>query len=323
MPRDLAELLVPIRAVHAEVFAGGNERFKPEDLARGVWLSLGASDETLCAHPESARRRLFELGLELDEDVDHALTVLLDSFPATGRTYSSLAMSRASQCLRRHDDERAYELLNNIKTHHPGFRLPGRWLALLDAPRIGRIALRERGASDAWQRGFWLDRQRPVLVRTRSQDERSAVAREVELRRLLTMPSVAPLLVSGTEGSTVFIAVEAVGRPAKWWHRLRQLDRRQILALAREGVTLLATVFRVGVAMPDADPTRFLLDDTGRLWLLDLWGAQATDTPDAAFVLARSWCNTILEKSDRPPGLRRLLAEADSLASLHEILATY
>ena len=45
-----------------------------------------------------------------------------------------LGILRAAELLRRHEDERARELLRRIAAAHPGFHQPARWLAALDAP---------------------------------------------------------------------------------------------------------------------------------------------------------------------------------------------
>ena len=308
LPEDLAGLLAPIRAVHAAVFADETHGAAGDELARGVRLLLEADPATVHTHPEKARQRLFELGLELD-GTDRALGALLDTFPGHSRTYSTLATTYASRLLERHADGGARDLLERLAARHPGYRLPTKWLAALEAPRVGRVAL--AGERDGWQRGFWLDRQRPVLVCVGA--DLDGVA---ELHADLAVPSVAPLLVSGRDGDRCFLAVEAVGDPGRWWRRLRDADDRRVLALTREGVTILAALARAGVALPDCDSSRFLLSDTGRLWLFDLRGARAAD--EDPLPLARAWCDTQLA---RRPRFRTLVEGAASVDALATALA--
>jgi hypothetical protein len=284
MPDDLAAILTPIRAAHAAAFAGEPAGFDRGEIVRGVGLLLNTDDRTLRAYPVAARRRLFELGLQVP-GTERALDALLGSFPPAGRDRSTLAMMRVADDLRRHQDERARGLLERLVSVHEGFRLPRRWLDALARPRVGRIAVAE--TQTGWQRGFWLDRQRSVLVRTGSEE----MSAEALLHRALLVPSLAPLMLSGRDGEVSFLAVEAVGTPGRWW-RPRGADERRRWSWARDGVCLLASVAGAGVALPDCEPDRFLVDNAGRLWLFDLRGARGGDTD--LLQLARAWCGSVL-----------------------------
>ncbi|OGR09111.1 MAG: hypothetical protein A2341_10850 [Deltaproteobacteria bacterium RIFOXYB12_FULL_58_9] len=316
MPPVLAELLGPLRAVHAAVFCGETSQDSdPRHLQRGVALLLQGHTATLRSYPEGAKRRLFELGVQGEDFDPKALEVLLGEFPPASREFSSLATFLAREYLRRHDDSRARALLQKLVEHQPGFRLPGRWLAALDAERVGRIALCGNPDDRGWQEGLWLDHQRPALVRKLAAADDTA-RHTVLLHRRLLVPGVVPLLASeANPGGSGFVALEMVGRPGRWWRQLDKLDRGTV---AYEGVAILASILRAGVRLPDSALRRFLIDGNGRLWLFDLDGAalaQPNFDDRAALALACGFCNNILPRS-----AQGALDSLDSLSALAQFL---
>jgi hypothetical protein len=72
---------------------------------------------------------------------DRAAGVLLSSLPKDGRVYARLALRRTGQLLKRQVDDLAQSTLEELGRAQPGFRVAGRWLAALTAPRVGRFAL--------------------------------------------------------------------------------------------------------------------------------------------------------------------------------------
>lgn len=294
LPDSLSAVFTPLRAAHAKLVDGKRRVADPKDLDKGIDLLVQASDAVLRSHPEQVRRRLCELGLERPNTPQRSIAALLASFPKESRVYSELAMRQAGALLARHRDDQARKLLNDVATHHREFKLPGRWLAALDKPRLGRIALDDDGDGGAERKGFWLDRQRPVWIRAGGPSDADAFAREAELRRTLVFPSVAPLLVSGTHEGSPYLATPLFGHPVR--RGTKQLS--QAVALAFDGVSLLSGLADIGVRLPDVERRRFSLDHGGRLWLVNLQGATRAPIDEVRHAhasLARLWCQTSFE----------------------------
>src|SRR5439155_10509204 len=118
--------------------------------------------------------------------VDRAAGVLLPTLTHAGRTYSQLALRRASQLLARHADDRARVVLEEVRRKQPGLRAAEQWLAALTGRRLGRVALEgdppERGRLAA---GIWLDVQRPVWVRSAPAPDAERLAAEARLQASL------------------------------------------------------------------------------------------------------------------------------------------
>jgi len=283
LPASLTDLFAPLRAVHAVVIEGRRTDLGDDVLARGLDLLLAAPDAMLRSHPESMRRRLVQLALDLEpESAERALATLLDSFDKKGRHYSDLAMHRARRMLAAARDDDARAILTAVREHHPGFKLPGRLLTALDAPRVGRIALLD-DRPESIRRGLWLDEQYPVWVRVGTQEQTERFAHAAALHKGLLLPNVAPLLVSGTTSDGPFFAVPQVGTPA---------TGRVSRDLARAGIEILSALAWAGVVLPDASADRFLLQGD-RLWLWSLLDAHAAQPEDARREMvdpARAWC---------------------------------
>ena len=139
-------------------------------LAVGLEQVMATPDPVLRGYPEPLRIRMLELALDPVIPAtlaDRAAHVLLTSLTRAGKTFTRLAMRRASQLLARHVDDRARATLEEVKRAAPGYHAAERWLQALDARHMGRVAVTssppERGRLAA---AFWLDGQRPVWLRT-------------------------------------------------------------------------------------------------------------------------------------------------------------
>lgn len=345
LPEQLSGVFVPLAAVHEVVVEGQPNRHGLDTLAQGVTMLLDAPAEVLQSHPEAIRERLLEHGLRLvraPRVADRAEDALLLSLPRDSRTFSRLGLLRAAELMRRHEDERAAKLLSAIREAHPGFNMPGRWLAALEAPRIGRFAwlgwdARDRGGEAPEQgrrlrRAFWLDAQRAVWLRVGRPEDAEAVAREVALQRACAIAGVVPLAAHGrTEEGAPWVALPPLGRPADLLLPRWRPSRAQAMAAALAGAQALLGLALAGVELPDADPARLLVEDgpVPHVLVADLAGATRGARDEAARLaahdtLARTWLAAVLQ-AVRPeeisPEARASLAAADSLPSLVQALA--
>ena len=223
LPEGLADVVVPLRAVHAVVLRDKKNPFDAAALGRGVEMLLSGREKVLRAQPLAIRQRLFDAGIELSEDRACApgLRALADSFPADERAASESKLRLAGWLLARGLEQDARAVLTALRREHPGFKRPARWLAALEGPRVGGIGLteaaegrRSRGR-DWWQSGVLLSRQLPVWVCVAKPEDGARVAQAVQLSRSVAVPGVAAVLESGTtrEGAPYF-ATRRLGRGA-------------------------------------------------------------------------------------------------------------
>lgn len=292
LPPEVAAVFAPLRAVHRRL------RDEPHDgretgLAEGLEQVMAVPDAVLRGFPEALRIRLLELALDPAIPTtlaDRAAGVLLTSLAKTGRTFTRLAVRRASQLLARHVDDRARATLEEVKRVAPGFHTTERWLAALDARRMGRTAvtgdLPERGRL---AQAFWLDGQRPVWIRTAAASDAEALAREAELQAGLALPGVAPVVEHGVEHGIPYVTVLASGQP---WSidDGKPLDAHAALGLAAQVARIARALAVMGVALPDFAPERFCMtnDRSAVPTLADFAGARATTPDDAAVTNAAS-----------------------------------
>jgi hypothetical protein len=255
-----------------------------ELLAAGVAQVLAAPDPVLRAYAEPLRAGILEIALAAAVPpavADRAAGVLLASLPRAGKAYARFAVRRASQLLARHADDRARAVLEELKRAQPGSNLAARWLAALDARRIGRIALRGEAAAGRLAPAFWLDGQQAVWVRTAGAASAERVAEEARLQDALALPGLAPVVEHGVASGIPYVAVAGAGRPLVL-EAARRLDLAAALALAGAAVRLLRALALAGVVLPDAAPERFLhAPESGGLTLADLDGALAAHPASA------------------------------------------
>ena len=294
LPPQVAAVFAPLRAVHRRLLGeAGNESDSSDRLALGLEQVMAAPDPVLRGYAEPLRIRMLELALDPGIPpalADRAAGVLLTSLARSGKTFTRLAMRRASQLLARHVDDRARATLEEVQRAAPGFHAAERWLAALDARRMGRIALSaappERGRLAA---GFWLDGQRPVWLRTAPIMAADRLASEAAVQAVLALPGVAPVVEHGVASGIPYVAVLAAGQP---W-RLTDGDRPDLvtaLALAAYATRLLRALALAGVALPDAEPERFCVTSERApfLVLADLDGARTVASAEAGTINAAS-----------------------------------
>jgi len=274
---------------------GDGSREDATGLADGLEQVMAVPDPVLRGFPEPLRIRMLELALDPAIPAalaDRAAGVLLTSLARAGKTFTRLAMRRASQLLARHVDDRARATLEEVRRAAPGYHAAERWLGALDARHMGRIAVTssppERGRLEA---AFWLDGQRPVWLRTAPATDAERLAREAAVQATLALPNTAPIVEHGVASGIPYVAVVAAGQP---WSldaaAAAALDGPTALALAAQVTRILRALALAGVALPDAEPERFCVGNerTPTLVLVDLDGAHATTREDAETVNAAS-----------------------------------
>ena len=256
LPPDVIPRVAPLQAaVLAARTLRGPDVVLDGDVLVGLRTLLSLPDARLATLEEPLRRGLVELsvGPGRPADVaDRAATALLHTLSAQTREHLQLAMRHAAWLMGRHQDALARKLLASALTHHKDARGPARWVAALDAPKAGRVALMETGVTGRVQPGFFLDEQRECWVRV---VDVAASEQEATLHRTLALPGVAPLVTHGRDAERAVIAVSASGRPLPPGG-LRERNAR--FSVASQMLRILRGVALAGVALPDADPARFL-----------------------------------------------------------------
>ncbi len=279
----------PLRAVHRRLLEDRSVVESTDLLATGIAQVLSAPDPVLRGYPEALRTGVLQLALDLPgvppELADRAAGVLLASLPRSDRTYARLAIRRGAQLLRGHADDRARAVLEELRRAHPDQRLAERWLAALAARHLGRVALTGVGppARGRLQQAFWLDGPRAVWLRTAAAADADRLAGEAGLQAGLALPCVAPVVEHGVASGIPYVAIAAPGQPLSLAGPT-PLDAGMRLGLAGAAARVLRALALVGVALPDAEPERFLHVPAlaPMLLLADLDGAERVDAATAA-----------------------------------------
>jgi len=320
-PADIAGVFTPLRAVHRHVTEGGGAD-DPSLLAAGLEQILAAPDPVLRAHAEPLRVGMLELALGPGVPAplaDRAVGVLLPSLPRGERTYARLVVRRASQLLARHADDRARAVLEELRRAQPSHRTAERWLAALDAPRVGRVALAGEHGHGRLAAAFWLDAQQPLWLRTATAPSAERLANEARLQAGLGVPGVAVVVDAGVASGIPYVAVAAPGRPFAPASQPR--DAAVALGLAASAARILCAVALGGVRVPDAAPERFvaLAPPAIALMLADFDGATPAEPQEALAAhagAAATFTGTLLPDdviarlpADVGNRLRRALAE--------------
>ena len=312
-PPEVAAICAPLRALHGRIVEHETTAVPAAMLATGLEQVLSAPDPILRAYSEPLRIAVLELALDADVPpplADRAAGVLLPTLTHAGRTYSRLALRRASELLARHADDRARVVLDELRRAQPGLRAAERWLAALGGRRLGRVALEgdlpTRGRLAA---ALWLDAQRPVWVRTAAATETARLGAEAQLQAALALPGVAPVVESGTASGIPYVAVTSPGRPLLLDGT--SFDVPGAFVLATTAARILRALALAGVVLPDAEPERFLHAPPAAPTLADLDDARPADPTAAAAAhaaLARRFAVRVLAAA----GARDVARELDA-----------
>lgn len=344
------------RARHPSASAArkGRERLVRESVEEGARLLLEAGSLAELAEP--LRRRLLPIGCDAvahapaERRQGSAADSLVSLFrgltfrdPAS-RTEAAWRVVRALLAAGR--DDLARRILAEDFEGSSDAERSKRWLAVLSGARVGKVALdrsrgREQGRrkdpaasgqeagapldSDRWQRGFHLPTQREVLVRTAPlpAEELSAHAR---LRRRASIPGIAPVLedIDTNRAASQQVAVFAVASPGPTLESRveRGASAELVVDWCREAVRVLHALALEGLELPDAAARRFNVDESGRLWLTDLWGiADGGGAAVGSHVAhARALCLRLLELLAVDVTPAKVAAQIAAATSARELL---
>jgi hypothetical protein len=343
LPPELAQLVLPLRAVQAAILQGKRGQFAAAALQRGVELLLDADQRTLLAYSPAARRRLLEYALEAPlalltlPGVATSLRVVLDSLEQDARAHGELGLALARVLVRAGVEREARALLQSLLSRYPDLRQPRHWLDALAAPRLGRVALiesrrrdprpPEAGVKEGMLDGVALDSMQRVTVFVADSPDDPSHRAHLALLQGLPVSGVAPLWQEGSsEVGRPWFAVPRFGRRLSAALSGRHgLEREQVLQLCAEAALLLSTLAELGIVLPDADARRFELADNGRLWLVDLRGGERI-APDEARRTQTPGAVGLCERILGPLGsaeLRSSLRETGQTTELVRRLAQY
>lgn len=306
LPEAVSRMALPLRAVEEAIHSRGRSpRHGPADqasaatLGAGVALLLSVDSASLRALSDPARGRLFELGSDWLKTgagaIDpQGLVHLFESLSFSRPEQQDQARLRLAGALLGADQERlARRVLRAVAGTSPEAGRAARWLSALDAPRFGSVALEppphRRPAGDAsarapslepgrWYRAIHLPTQTPARLRVGPPEEAQAHQKAAALWRKALVPGVARIVAFAAEPPGPYLAVALPGRALS-----QALDERGPAARRNHAIEvglLLHALALAGLRLPDAALRRFNLDE-GRVWLIDLYGAEEA-TPDEA-----------------------------------------
>jgi hypothetical protein len=306
LPDGIAELVRPLRAIHAELADGttmGSHRPRAAkggaDVREGARLLLGSARPSLLALPAAIRRRLLEVGLSARDPSAAELAGICALFETETfrepEAQGHMALRVVGRLLAAGDERAARRLLGEDRFSGSAEPEARRWRTALARPRIGPVAIEERakrrhekhqpkGADEGdrppphrWLPGFLIAEQRRVRLRYGTSADCAEYGRNLELWRSVLLPHVARPIAATAEGDTPYVAVprfeRALGRALQ-----EEADPHRIGVQVCAHLNALALA---GVVLPDGSAQRFSLDGGGGVWLVDLWGA-ARDEPARA-----------------------------------------
>lgn len=265
----------------------GNAADGRDELRRGLEAVCHGSIDILRSWPLAARERLSELaeGFELDGTLQaDAARLFFDAPKLVGR----LGLRAVCDALSQGRDAAAKELIKSLGAQ-PG--VPGLLPMLteaLEGQRFGSLVILSYGGAQSRgpdpkapkrHAGFCLESQRDVWIRTGESPEAAAFEHYSQVHRRALLPGVVGLYSFGvTRSRKPYAAVlrRGISLQRKLGHGWG-LPRLAALGLATELTLLASGLCRAGLRLPDLDARRFELDDEGRVWLSDLWGAELVE----------------------------------------------
>lgn len=258
-----------------------------EELRRGLEAVSHGSVDILRSWPLPARERLSELAesFELDGAIQRdAARLFFDAPKLVGR----LGLRAVCDALSQGRDAAAKDLIKTLGSQ-PG--VPGLLPMLteaLDGQRFGSLVILSYGGAQSRgpdpkapkrHAGFCLESQRDVWIRTGEGSDAAAFEHYSQVHRRALLPGVVGLYSFGvTRSRKPYAAVlrKGISLQRKLGHGWG-LPRTSAVGLATELTLLASGLCRAGVRLSDLDPRRFEVDDEGRVWLSDLWGAELVE----------------------------------------------
>ena len=312
VPDGIADSLRDLSEVHRVAFRGerpadDEEGSTTDVLARALERVLSAPAPVLKSYPIDVRARLAELvltGRAEGDEVRRGTRVLLDSLPDDAPRYTELKIARVEQLLRAGEEAAGRKLLNELASSQPDLSWATRRAKALRWPQVGRVTVRpgDEASPETLRWGFWLDGAAFAWIRIVPAEQAGAAVAEARLQAEMIVPGVASVLAHGmAKNGTVFVALPPNGKPFATAGPPRSAS--SALALALEGVQLLAALARAGVELPDLDEDRLLClpGDPPRPIVAGFAGARRQD-PSAAEIahapIARAWCQSVFAGDD-------------------------
>lgn len=255
-----------------------------EGLRRGLEAVCHGSVDILRSWPLAARERLNELAE--DYELDNALSqdasrLFFDAPKLVGR----VGLRAICDALSHGQDATARELIKAVGSQPGGPGLLPMLTEALEGQRFGSLVILSYGGAQSRgpdpkapkrHSGFCLESQRDVWIRTGESQDSSAFEHYSQVHRRALLPGVVGLYAFGvTRSRKPYAAVLRKGislqrRIGHGWG----LQRQAAVGLAAELTLLTSGLCRAGLRLPDLDARRFELDEDGRVWLSDLWGAE-------------------------------------------------
>ncbi len=319
---EVQDALRPLRILGQLVFREGVARTADEQAAVRSALDavMALPAATLKGLSVPVRTGLLDVAVNLTGApalLDRVMDGLLPELPKDGRDHSRITTRYAAQLLARQDDVRAKNVLELVVKAHPDFRQPARWLAELQLPRVGRVAVKDATPRAGLTRGFFLDAQEEVWLRTTPLANAAALNDEARLQVACGLPGVARVVATFSHGDVACCAVTAAGQPLNLGS-LPKMDteRRVVLGQMLRVVNALALA---GLTLPDVRCERWLFHaQPAVVTLADVSGLQArgADAVTSLTDAARALFQQVLPAALVPPDadLAALVQAAESTA---------
>ncbi len=335
VPQSWRALVPHARALAAVVVRGQTNQWGARQLHHGLRTLLRSGADSLMTRPVAMRERLVRLALRLrlkPQDLA-AVSRLLDSLEGDSAALS-LALEHVRGLLSSHQYEKAAQMLLALQPRSRGEPLVGHWLKALSGPRYGSVALLKSRARPPLMTDFplrpalWLAQQNDVWLRVGVAESAAHFAQHVETHRRAEIPGVSIVVEHGfTKGNRPYAAYERKGENAKFaLTPAHGASREEALDSARQLLQLAYGLARAGVVLPDAELGRLERDASGRLWLVESWGAKlaALDVAQESMIgILRSWLAAVLFDSPNfalKPDIMDTLRHAADFATVRATL---
>ena len=312
LPESLRQFVIPLRSAHRALGRDAKAQLPihgeaAAELASGLGMLLGAARASLRELPESSRRRLLDFGLRSRlvqaAELRGLAAVFTDLEWRSAPERGEMALRLVGAFLAAGDEAGARELLQDDLFEGHSATQAKRWLRLLQAPRIGSVAIAPRrqgparrskqlpeeglvaatgaASADCWLLGFHVPTQTSVRVRFGSAADREQYSEQLALWRRMLVPGVVRPLTYELAADQPYVAVRLAGRSLARSAIVFERGTDVLRRACSELCLLFHAIANLGICLPDAEAKRFSVDDTGRIWFIDPWGAREAPVAQA------------------------------------------
>ena len=273
---------------------------------------LDCPAQALRSWPVNARERLIEFAASFEVPNAHS-DATTELFPDAPRASARVRLAQVCDTLARGRYTEAKELLESLRQQPLAPSLLPVLHGALEGQRFGNVVIMVYGGANSRgsdpkapkrHSGFCLESQRDVWLRVGETQDAASFERHSQVYRRALIPGVVGLYTFGiTRSRKPYLSVLRRGlsldrRISHHWG----LSRQATVRLATEVALVASSLCRAGVRMPDLATRRFEVDESDRLWLSDLWGAEPTE-PKAQDATAVEQCRAcLLELMQLQPG---------------------